>query len=197
MLLVLAAIAAALAHGWPTSSDPAAFTAPPAAPRADSRAAPRPEAGAAFGPAGGAVPDGTTVFDERVPGVADLDPALLDALRRAAAYAADDGVRFLVDSGWRSPAYQERLLDEAIARYGSRAAAARWVATPATSAHVSGDAIDLGSDAAGWLSRHGAAYGLCQTYANEPWHYELRPGAAASGCPAPYADPTEDPRMRG
>jgi hypothetical protein len=71
------------------------------------------------------------------------------------------------------------------------------VATPATSAHVSGDAIDIGSDAAGWLSRHGAAYGLCPTYANEPWHYELRPGAAASGCPAPYADPTEDPRMRG
>ena len=57
--------------------------------------------------------------------------------------------------------------------------AARWVATPATSAHVSGDAVDIGhADAAAWLSKHGAEYGLCQIYRNEPWHYELRPDAA-------------------
>jgi hypothetical protein len=70
------------------------------------------------------------------------------------------------------------------------------VATPETSAHVSGDAVDLGpSDAARWLEEHGAAYGLCRVYRNEPWHFELRQGAALGGCPAMYADPTQDPRM--
>ena len=46
------------------------------------------------------------------------------------------------------------------------------------------------------LSEHGRAYGLCQIYGNEPWHYELRPEAIAHGCPAMYADPTHDPRMQ-
>jgi D-alanyl-D-alanine carboxypeptidase len=151
----------------------------------------------ALGEAGGAVPDGTTVFDDEVPGVANLDPALLGALRQAATDAADDGVKFVVDSGWRSPEYQERLLREAVLKYGSEAEAARWVATPDTSAHVSGHAVDIGpSDAAAWLSAHGAAYGLCQIYGNEPWHYELRPEAIAHGCPSMYADPTQDPRMQ-
>jgi D-alanyl-D-alanine carboxypeptidase len=151
----------------------------------------------ALGEAGGAVPDGTTVFDDEVPGVAKLDPGLLGALRRAATDAADDGVEFVVDSGWRSPAYQEQLLREAVSKYGSEEEAARWVATPTTSAHVSGRAVDIGpSDAAAWLSGHGAAYGLCQIYGNEPWHYELRPEAVDHGCPAMYADPTHDPRMQ-
>ena len=45
------------------------------------------------------------------------------------------------------------------------------------------------------MSRHGAAFGLCQIYANERWHFELRPGAIANGCPVMYADPTADPRI--
>jgi D-alanyl-D-alanine carboxypeptidase len=151
----------------------------------------------ALGARGGAVPDGTTVFDDGVPGVANLDPDLRGALRRAATDAASAGVAFVVDSGWRSAAYQQGLLDDAISRYGSEREAARWVATPGASAHVSGDAVDVGpSDAAAWLSAHGAAYGLCQTYANEPWHYELRPQAIGHGCPPTYSDPTHDPRMQ-
>ena len=60
-----------------------------------------------------------------------------------------------------------------------------------------GDAVDIGqSDATAWLSEHGAEYGLCQTYSNEPWHYELRPEAIEHGCPPSYADPTHDPRMQ-
>ena len=146
--------------------------------------------------AGGAVPDGTTAFDGDVPGVAKLDARLLGALRQAATDAAGDGVGLVVDSGWRSPAYQERLLREAVSKYGSEAEAARWVATPERSAHVSGDAVDLGPSGAAWLSARGAAYGLCPVYANEPWHYELRPGAVEHGCPPTYADPTRDPRLR-
>jgi hypothetical protein len=157
----------------------------------------RPERRGALGAADGFVPDGTTVFDDQVPGVAKLDPALLGALRHAATAAAADRVDFVVTSGWRSPAYQEQLLREAISKYGSRKAAARWVATPETSPHVSGDAVDIGPfDATTWLSRHGAEYGLCQIYRNEPWHYELRPAAIEHGCPPMYADPTHDPRMQ-
>jgi zinc D-Ala-D-Ala carboxypeptidase len=151
----------------------------------------------ALGEADGAVPDGTTVFDDEIPAVANLDPVLLGALRQAATVAADDGVELFVDSGWRSPEYQERLLQEAVSEYGSVEEAARWVATPNTSAHVSGDAVDIGPvDATAWLSEHGAEYELCQIYGNEPWHYERRPGASAHGCPSMYADPTHDPRMQ-
>jgi zinc D-Ala-D-Ala carboxypeptidase len=64
---------------------------------------------------------------------------------------------------------------------------------PNTSAQVKGDAVDIGpSGAAAWLSEHGAAYGLCQIYANEPSHYELRSEAGDHGCPAVYADATHD-----
>jgi D-alanyl-D-alanine carboxypeptidase len=148
------------------------------------------------GEADGAVPDGVTVFDDEYPGVGNLDPDLLPALREAATDAADDGVTFSVTSGWRSPEYQNQLLREAVAAYGSEVEAARWVATADTSPHVSGDAIDIGHvDATAWLSEHGAKYGLCQIYRNEPWHFELRLEAIDHGCPAMYADPTHDPRM--
>ena len=194
LLVVLAALAAALGDQLPASSSP---TAP-----LSSRPAPPvhvPGGGhrRALGEADGAVPDGTTVFDRGIPGVAKLDGDLLGALRRAATVAADDGVEFVVDSGWRSSAYQAQLLREAVAKYGSESEAARWVATPDTSAHVSGGAVDLGpSEATTWLSERGAAYGLCRIYDNEPWHFELRPDAVEHGCPPTYADPTHDPRMQ-
>ena len=122
------------------------------------------------------------------PPASALDPGLDDALRRATADAADDGVELDVTSGWRSQEEQERLFREAVAKHGP-AEAARRVALPGTSAHESGDAVDIGpARAAAWLSRNGAGYGLCQIYANEPWHFELRPNAANQGCPRMYAD---------
>ena len=204
-LLVVIAASAALSYQWPASSSWTDTAAPPIQVLGREHPGPPGETGAAapngrvgaLGEADGAVPDGTTVFDDKIPGVAKLDSDLLGALRRAAADAAGDGVRFSVDSGWRSPDYQEHLLREAISKYGSEEEATRWVATPETSAHVSGDAVDIApSGAAAWLSEHGAAYGLCQIYGNEPWHYELRPAAAGNGCPPMYADPTHDPRMQ-
>jgi zinc D-Ala-D-Ala carboxypeptidase len=203
-LVVIAAIAAALAYQLPASMSTTRVS-PTDVPRGEHRglrgehlgspALPGEHSGA-LGEADGAVPDGTTVFDDEIPGVAKLDPDLLGALHEAATDAAGDGVEFFVDSGWRSAAYQERLLQDAVSKYGSEEEAAGWVATPDTSPHVSGDAVDIGpSDASAWLSEHGAEYGLCQIYENEPWHYELRPEAIDQGCPAMYADPTHDPRM--
>src|ERR1044072_7882003 len=211
-LLALAA-AVALATQLPVSPASTAFSPP-------SVSFPTPSLpGPSRDRADSALPDGATVFDGEYPGVAKLDPGLLAALRRA---AADAGFDFPITSGWRSPEYQERLLQDAGSEYGSEAEAARWVATPDTSPHVSGgagdpraeagaplcvpppdppphvsgDAADLGSDAAAWLSDHGAAYGLCQIYGNEPWHFELRSEAVDDGCPPAYADPTDDPRMQ-
>jgi LAS superfamily LD-carboxypeptidase LdcB len=137
------------------------------------------------------------VFDDHVPAVANLDPGLLRALRKAARGAAKDGVQIWVNSGWRSREYQKQLLRDAVAKYGSVKAAARWVATPTTSSHVSGQAVDLEpSRATVWLSRHGAKYQLCRVYRNEPWHFELRPDALKEGCPLMYADARRDPGMQ-
>jgi zinc D-Ala-D-Ala carboxypeptidase len=202
LLVVIAAIAAALGYQLLASSSSTAAS-PIDVLRSEHRGLRsehrglRSEHRGALGEADGAVPDGATVFDDEIPGVANLDPDLLGALRQAATDAADDGVEFFVDSGWRSPEYQNQLLREAVSEYGSEEEAARWVATAETSAHVSGDAVDIGPfDATAWLSEHGAEYGLCQIYSNEPWHYELRPEAIDHGCPPMYADPTHDPRMQ-
>ncbi|MBB4772680.1 D-alanyl-D-alanine carboxypeptidase family protein [Actinomadura livida] len=208
LLLALAAIAAALGYRSQDASSPPPeplWSSSPASPSPSSSAPPSkapsskapPKRRAAIGEADGVVPYGVTVFNDAVPAVANLGPHLLAALRRAATDAAGDGIEFYVNSGWRSAAYQERLFRRAVSEYGSEAAAARWVATADTSLHVAGEAADIGhSDATSWLSDHGARYGLCQIYRNEPWHYELRTDAVHRGCPRMYADPTHDPRMR-
>ena len=123
--------------------------------------------------------------------IARLDRDLRRALEDAARAARADGVHLEVTSGWRSREHQQRLLDEAVVEYGSLEEALEYVATPDESAHVTGDAVDIGpTEAADWLGRHGAAYGLCQIFANEMWHFELAttPGGE---CPPMYADGSE------
>ncbi|MFE4977599.1 M15 family metallopeptidase [Kitasatospora sp. NPDC056651] len=152
-------------------------------------------AGLSASPSGGAgedgrVPDGVALspFDDRAAAVRNLDPALLAALREAAGAAKAQGIEMSVTSGWRSTGYQQRLLDRAVVTYGSLEQARRFVNTPEKSAHVSGKAVDVGpTNADYWLIQHGAAYGLCQVYGNEIWHFELltTPGGT---CPAMLPD---------
>jgi hypothetical protein len=202
LLVVIAAIAATL--GYQSLASSSSTAASPSDLLGSARGAPAPpidglrgEHLGALGKADGVVPDGTMAFADDAPAVAKLDPDLLRALRQAATDAGGDGVEVYVTSGWRSRKYQEQLFREATSKYGSEAEAARWVATPGTSAHEAGNAVDIGhSEAAAWLSEHGARYGLCRVYGNEPWHYELRPQAIDHGCPHMYADPTHDPRIR-
>jgi LAS superfamily LD-carboxypeptidase LdcB len=126
--------------------------------------------------------------DTSRPTIRRLDADLRDAVEAAARAARKDGVTVVVNSGWRSRAHQERLFREAVSRYGSEAEALRYVSTPDTSAHVTGDAVDIGPEEADeWLREHGADYGLCQVFANEVWHFELatRPGGT---CPPMYPD---------
>jgi hypothetical protein len=147
--------------------------------------------GDAPGPADGFVSVGGSLspFDA-VPAITRLAPGLREAVRRAAEDARADGIELRVNSGWRSTAYQRGLFDEAVRRYGGRDAARRFVKGPEDSSHVTGRAVDIGpTDAAYWLIQHGSAYGLCQIYANEVWHFE-RPIAPGGTCPTLRTDAT-------
>ncbi|MGW1344205.1 M15 family metallopeptidase [Kribbella sp. NPDC002412] len=126
------------------------------------------------GPADGVLPEKTSAFDTELPGIAKLDPDLLTAVQQAETAMRKDGITMNVNTGWRSKKYQQELLDRAIVKYGSKKKALEYVSTPEESHHVTGDAVDIGpTDADDWLIRKGARFGLCQTLANEMWHFEL------------------------
>jgi D-alanyl-D-alanine carboxypeptidase len=125
---------------------------------------------------GGYLPDGRTLkpSDVQNPVIGWLDPPLLAAIQEAARSAASDGVDMNITSGWRTKGFQQRLFDDAVRTYGSKEIAGQYVASPDTSRHVVGGAVDVGPvDADNWLMRNGSRYGLCQIYANEVWHFEL------------------------
>ncbi|MDR1800151.1 MAG: D-alanyl-D-alanine carboxypeptidase family protein [Bifidobacteriaceae bacterium] len=117
-----------------------------------------------------------------------LDTVLLKRYDLAAAAAAAQGIELSITSGARSINEQKAEFEEAVGIYGSAEEAAKWVATPETSAHVRGAALDVGPQAGWeWLGQHQSEYGLCLVYANEPWHFEAltEPGEA---CPPLKAD---------
>jgi hypothetical protein len=140
---------------------------------------------AAIDPGDGSLPDGAalTPFDVQDPAIGRLDPRLLTAIQNAATAAAADGVTMTITSGWRTPQFQQQLLDNAVATYGSLAAARQYVQTPEASKHVIGQAVDVGGAGADrWLIANGSRFGLCQIYANELWHFELATDALGN-CP--------------
>ncbi|SDP51600.1 D-alanyl-D-alanine carboxypeptidase [Klenkia soli] len=148
--------------------------------------------GTVLGPADGYLPDGEGLspFDTAEPAVGNLERALLDALQDATTAARDDGVTVQVTSGWRSAALQQALFDQAVAEHGSVEEARRFVLTPELSQHVTGRAVDVAPyDAMDWLSRFGSDYGLCRTYANEAWHFELVTSRGGE-CPEELTDAT-------
>ena len=103
-----------------------------------------------------------------------IDPDLEAAFDAARLAAAEEAVVLTITSGPRSHDEQQALWEDALEQYGSREAAARWVLPPEVSAHVKGRALDVGPmEGAAWLGEHGRRWGLCQVYANEPWHFEL------------------------
>jgi D-alanyl-D-alanine carboxypeptidase len=139
---------------------------------------------AGSGSGGTAHPVLAPVAPEGVGETDHLTPRLHRAINRAIAAAAADGVELRVTSGWRSRAQQEQLYEAAILKYGSPQAASQWVLPPGRSAHVLGQAVDVGPrSGATWLERHGVHYGLCRRYDNEYWHFELLAAAKGSVCP--------------
>jgi D-alanyl-D-alanine carboxypeptidase len=105
--------------------------------------------------------------------------------------AHKDGVDLRVVSGYRSYAYQERLYDRAVAKYG---ADQQWVAVPGQSEHQLGTAVDLAdaalqhvldpsfaeTDEGRWVTAHASEFGFTISYTEanaaaqgirpEPWH---------------------------
>jgi hypothetical protein len=124
-------------------------------------------------------------LSEAGPGdVADLKPALRHAILAAIYAAKQDGVHLDVNSGYRTPAHQEELYQEGIAKYGSAQAAHAWVLPPDESDHVKGEAVDVEAAAGiAWLEKNGVHFGLCRKYANEDWHFELLAPTVGSSCP--------------
>lgn len=121
-----------------------------------------------------------------------LDAELERRFEEARAAAAEEGVELWITSGWRSAAEQQLLVDQAVERYGSAEEAHRWVLPPEASEHVAGAAVDVGpTEGAYWLQRYGTRFGLCQTYANEVWHYE------AAADPGGTCPPMHDDALHG
>jgi hypothetical protein len=98
-----------------------------------------------------------------------------------------------VSSGYRSPARQAQLYQQALQKYGSPAAARRWVAPPGNSQHNKGNAADLkylSPQAKSWVKENAPSYGLSFPLGNEPWHIELstarNPSAATRALNSAY-----------
>jgi hypothetical protein len=73
----------------------------------------------------GVLPDRVSPFDDDLPALANLDPALLRAVQQAAVDARARDVEIGVTTGWRSAEYQQQLFDEAVATYGEEEARRR------------------------------------------------------------------------
>lgn len=127
------------------------------------------------------------------PSATAMQPGLVRALAAAKAAARRAGHSLVVNSGYRNWTTQQRMHAAAVRTYGSARVARRWVLPPQESTHVRGLAADIGTPAtAAWLTRHGAAFGLCRAYGDEPWHFEYRPDwikAFHGRCPAPVPLP--------
>lgn len=120
--------------------------------------------------------------------LAGLNPELSARFDTASQQASAEGIALTITSGRRTPARQQELIDQALIRYESEAEAHRWVLPPEASAHVNGTAIDVGpTEGAMWLGERQEEFGLCRTYLNEMWHFELT-GAIGDPCPQPYED---------
>jgi len=127
------------------------------------------------------------------PSATALRPGLVRAIAKARAAAKRAGLTLVVNSGYRSFSRQSRMYEAAVRQYGSARVARKWVLPAQESTHVRGLAADIGTPAtAAWLNRHGAAFGLCRAYGDEPWHFEYRPdwvSAFHGRCPAPVPLP--------
>ncbi len=142
-------------------------------------------------PRAAAVPEDQRAVGAFASGTDGLSPSLALAYTLAEDAAYSEGVPLYINSGYRTYAEQQALWEDGIATYGSPEAARRWVLPPEESGHVAGKAIDVGpQQGARWLEANGNRWGLCRTYLNEWWHFEIAtlPGGS---CPAPRADASE------
>ena len=111
----------------------------------------------------------------RVPVGQGFQPTFQSGLDAMIAAAREAGHDVSISSGYRTPARQKMLFDQAVAKYGSPEAARKHVAPPGSSAHNHGFAADLayGDDAARqWVHENAGRFGLGFRMGHEPWHIE-------------------------
>ena len=101
----------------------------------------------------------------------DTDGFTDDFDARLSKMIADSGGRLSITSGYRSADYQAGLYSAAVKKYGSEAAARKWVAPTGKSNHGRGIAADIGGDLA-WAHANAAKYGLHFPMSWENWHIE-------------------------
>lgn len=118
-----------------------------------------------------------------------------EAFKVMAAAAAAQGVQIVPVSGFRPVSYQKGLWDRAVARRGSKKAAAKWVAPPGHSEHHTGWSLDVAdgdvpmaediessfekTKASAWLRANAAQFHFelsfppanPQGVSYEPWHW--------------------------
>lgn len=128
-----------------------------AAPAQVPISAPLAPTGGANQPAAGALPQG-------------LDSAFQTAINQL---IAASGGKVWINSGYRSPERQAELFAAAVKKYGSEAAARKWVAPPGRSRHNMGIAADLGGDM-NLAASLAPQFGLYRPMDYEPRHWELQ-----------------------
>lgn len=125
----------------------------------------------------------------------DSFTGMADPFQQALARMLQDApaeVKIGITSGYRSPEVQQRLWEEALAKYGSEAEARKWVAPPGKSQHNHGNAADLkylSPAAQEWVHANAEKYGLAFPLNNEAWHVEL--AGARDGHPQPAQSPVQ------
>lgn len=122
--------------------------------------------------------------------ISHLDPGFQGSLAAMFSGAPEDIRPHLrVTSGFRSPDVQQKLWNDALAKYGSESAARKWVAPPGRSKHNHGQAVDLkylAPAAQKWVLDNAQQFGRALPMAHEPWHIEP---IGARGQAAPPAAP--------
>lgn len=113
---------------------------------------------------------------QRPDAISGLSPGFQSSLQSMFAAAPPEVQQYLrITSGYRSPEVQQRLWDEALAKYGSPEAARKWVAPPGSSQHNHGSAADLkylAPEAQEWVHQNASQFGLYFPMGHEPWHIE-------------------------
>jgi hypothetical protein len=148
------------------------------------------EAGGTVALGGGAEPAQAVAFltsrtDKPAEHITGLDPRLQTRLYEFI-NAAPPGIRegLGIYSGYRSVERQQQLWNQALRKYGSAAAARKWVAPPGRSNHNHGQAADLSYNGASlskaprevvqWVHANAGKFGLKFPLSNENWHVELQ-----------------------
>jgi len=117
-------------------------------------------------------------------------PQARDAFVKMAEAARKDSVELIVDSGFRSPAFQRRIINKRLASGDSFDEVLNSVAPPGYSEHHTGRAFDLCPSEARfaftetyrWLKENASRYGFFETLPEDPnapltwesWHWTYR-----------------------